>query len=66
MGATRDKVAGKAKERLGKATGDRELESRGKRQHAVGTVKDAAKDVKNKAKDVKKNAKGVKDRVTGR
>ncbi len=35
-----DKIQGKAKEVAGKATGDADLESEGKAQHAVGGVKD--------------------------
>lgn len=63
MGGTSDKLQGKVKEGVGKATGDRDLESEGKGQHAAGSVKDAAHDVKEKAKDV---VDDVKDRVSRR
>jgi uncharacterized protein YjbJ (UPF0337 family) len=53
MAGTKDKLEGKTKEAVGRVTGDRDLESQGKGQHAVGKVKDAADAVKDKAKDVK-------------
>ena len=40
MGELTDKTAGKAKEIGGVVTGDRDLEMRGKAQHARGTFKE--------------------------
>jgi uncharacterized protein YjbJ (UPF0337 family) len=54
-----DRLAGKAKELGGKLTGDRDLESEGKVQHAEGKVENAVDDVKNKVKGA---AKAVEDR----
>jgi uncharacterized protein YjbJ (UPF0337 family) len=81
MSGTSDKLVGTLKEGWGNATGDRDLESEGKGEHAVGSVKIAAADVKEAAKDkgehavgavtdvakdVTKKAKDVKDRATSR
>lgn len=62
MSGTRDKLEGKAKEIGGKAIGDRELESKGKGQHTVGAVKDAADEV---AEEVTDKVKDLKNRVAG-
>jgi uncharacterized protein YjbJ (UPF0337 family) len=55
---TWDKAKGQAKEAVGKAVNDRDLEAEGKRdqvkggvEKAVGKVKDAAEDVKESVKD---------------
>ena len=62
MSGTSDKLEGRVKEGLGKVTADRDLESRGKGQHAVGSVKSAANDAKDKVKDTAEDAKDtVKD-----
>lgn len=57
-----DRLAGKAKEIGGKATGDRELESEGKTQNAAGKVKNAVDDA---AAKVKGAADALKDKVGG-
>lgn len=57
-----DRLAGKAKELGGKATGDRDLESEGKTQHAAGKVKNAAEDAED---TVKGAARAAKDKITG-
>ena len=54
MSGTADKVKGTVKEAVGKATGDRRLETEGKTDKVKG-------DVKNAAEDVKEAAKGVRD-----
>jgi uncharacterized protein YjbJ (UPF0337 family) len=41
-----DDVAGKAKEGLGKATGDRDTENRGKADQAKSSLKDAGEKIK--------------------
>jgi uncharacterized protein YjbJ (UPF0337 family) len=70
MAGTSDKLEGKIKEGVGKATNDRHLESEGKGQHAAGSLKDAADDVKDKAKnaadDVADKAKDAVDDVRDR
>lgn len=50
---TANKVIGEAKQRAGKATGDRELENEGGDQKGKGIVQDAAGKVKNTAKSLK-------------
>jgi uncharacterized protein YjbJ (UPF0337 family) len=45
-----DQVTGKAKEIAGKLTGDDDLESEGRRQHAAGKTMEALDDVAAKAK----------------
>lgn len=60
--STSDKFAGKAKETAGKATGDDELQSEGKTQHAKGTFEEKAAE----AKDTAKGAfEAAKDAVQG-
>lgn len=44
-----DKVAGKAKEFAGNATGDKQLEGEGKAQNLAGKAKEALGDLKDKA-----------------
>jgi len=46
-----DKVTGKAKEGLGKATDDQDLQNEGRTQHGVAKAKDAVKDASGKVKD---------------
>lgn len=53
-----DEVRGKAKEGVGKATGDEELERQGKRDQAKDSAKEAGRNVKEAAED-------AKDAVTG-
>jgi uncharacterized protein YjbJ (UPF0337 family) len=45
-GSTADDVRGKAKEAVGKATGDESLERQGKTDQAKADLKDAAQSVK--------------------
>ena len=56
--ATLDKVAGKAKETLGKVTGDKESESEGKLQNLEGKIAE-------KVDDVKDTVQGVVNRLKG-
>ncbi len=51
MAGTMDKAKGKAKEAVGKVTGDRRTEAEGKTDQVKGDVKDAARDVKESVKD---------------
>lgn len=63
MSGEADKVAGKAKELQGKVTGDAELESEGKTQHAAGKVEHAIGD----AGDALKGAgEALTDKADGR
>jgi uncharacterized protein YjbJ (UPF0337 family) len=61
-----DQAAGKAKELLGKATGDESLQGEGKTQNLGGKVKEGAHDaadaVKGAAEGVKEAAGGDRDR----
>jgi uncharacterized protein YjbJ (UPF0337 family) len=41
-----DKAKGRAKEAIGRAVGNKSLEREGKRDHAIGVVKDTAHKVK--------------------
>ncbi|MER5617336.1 CsbD family protein [Streptomyces sp. NPDC002215] len=50
----KDKMKGKAKEAMGKMTGDRRKEAEGKMDQAKGRTKDAMS-------DAEKRAKGTKD-----
>ena len=50
MSGHADQATGKAKEIAGKLTGDEDLESEGKRQHAAGKTTEALDDVAAKAK----------------
>lgn len=56
--STGDKMAGKAKEWAGKATGNEEMEAEGKAQHTKGEVKGAADDATDTAKGTWKGATG--------
>ncbi|AGI91182.1 CsbD family protein [Streptomyces albidoflavus] len=47
-----DKMKGKAKEAVGKVTGDRRAESEGKTDQAKGDAKDAADHLRERAKGV--------------
>jgi uncharacterized protein YjbJ (UPF0337 family) len=58
MGGKDDQAAGKAKELLGKATGDESLEGEGKGQNLGGKVKEGAHDA---AESVKGAAEGVRE-----
>ncbi len=50
MAGTMDKAKGKAKEAVGKVTGDRRTEAEGKTDQVKGDIKDAAHDVAESAK----------------
>ena len=50
----KDKVVGEVKESVGKATGNEELELKGKVQSAKSDIKEKAYDAGNKAKEMKK------------
>ncbi|MFF3176352.1 CsbD family protein [Streptomyces sp. NPDC057900] len=54
----KDKITGKAKEAMGKLTGDRRKETEGKTDQAKGKAKGAMG-------DAKEHAEGVKDSLTG-
>jgi uncharacterized protein YjbJ (UPF0337 family) len=60
MSSTGDKVAGKAKEWAGKATGNEEMEAEGRTQHTKGEVKETAEDARDTAKGTWKGATGDK------
>ncbi len=53
-----DDLSGKAKEGVGKVTGNDELESEGKTDQAKSSVKEGAR-------EVKEGLEGVKDSLTG-
>ena len=55
-----DDAKGQVKEKVGDATDDQELENEGKKDQAVGKVKDAADDVKDKVDDA---ADKVRDKI---
>ena len=57
MGELIDKVKGKIKKTVGKATGDKKLEREGKVDEAKGKVKGAVEDVKHAIKDTVKKQK---------
>jgi len=57
-----NKFEGKVKETAGKLTGDDELKSEGKTQHAAGKAEDKLDDAKDKAKGV---GNAVKDALGG-
>jgi len=50
MGDKTDRVTGHAKEKAGKATGDRDLATQGRREQIKGNVKAGAKKFKDAAK----------------
>jgi uncharacterized protein YjbJ (UPF0337 family) len=56
-----DRLAGKVKELGGKVTGDRELETEGKTQHAEGKVENAIDDA---AAKVKGTVNAVNDKLS--
>jgi uncharacterized protein YjbJ (UPF0337 family) len=60
--SNRDQFEGKAKETVGKATGDDELEAKGRTQHAKGKVQEKVEDTKDTAKGV---FEAAKDAVSG-
>ncbi len=51
----KDKVVGEVKESVGKATGNEELELKGKIQSAKSDIKEKAYDTGDKAKKIKKD-----------
>ena len=55
--SAKDKVAGKAKEAMGKMTGNRRMESEGKTDQAKGKTKGAMG-------DARERAEGAKDSLT--
>ncbi|MBO0914333.1 CsbD family protein [Streptomyces sp. NBC_01260] len=57
-GSAKDKITGKAKEAMGKMTGDRRKEAEGKTDQAKGKTKGGIG-------DAKERAEGVKDSLTG-
>jgi uncharacterized protein YjbJ (UPF0337 family) len=57
MAGTTDKAKGLLKETVGKATGDKRMESEGKADRAKGEVKDAAHKVKESSKGVRDSLK---------
>ncbi|ROQ69995.1 CsbD-like protein [Streptomyces sp. 840.1] len=52
-GSQKDKITGKAKEAMGKMTGDRRKEAEGKADQAKGKTKDAMGGAKERAEGVK-------------
>lgn len=46
-----DQIVGKVKEAAGKATGDEDIEAKGRAQHAKGKVKEGVGNVKDAVKD---------------
>jgi uncharacterized protein YjbJ (UPF0337 family) len=48
-----EKLVGQAKEKIGGATGDEELEAEGKTDQAEGSLKNAGEKVKDAARDAK-------------
>ena len=52
MAGTKDRMAGRLKERAGRLTGDRRLAAKGKTQHTAGHVEGAADAIRDKAEDV--------------
>ena len=59
--ANKDKMAGAAKEGVGKVTGDERTEAEGRGQNLQGKVKDAAESVKDAAGEAKNPLKGFTD-----
>ena len=57
-------IKGKVKETVGKATGNEELEGKGKTDQAKASVKDVGEKVKDVGEKVKDAASEVKDVVT--
>ncbi|MCG7309743.1 CsbD family protein [Brachybacterium halotolerans subsp. kimchii] len=58
---TADQLGGKAKEGLGKLTGDKEAESEGKVQQARAGLEDKVQDVKDSVKGALNGLTGKKD-----
>jgi uncharacterized protein YjbJ (UPF0337 family) len=56
----KDKIKGKAKEAMGKMTGDRRKEAEGKTDQAKGRAKSAMSDAEKRAKGVKDSLRGDK------
>jgi uncharacterized protein YjbJ (UPF0337 family) len=63
MAGHEDKAAGKAKELMGKATGDERMEGEGKAQNVAGKAKEGAQEAADTAKGA---VDGVKDAATRR
>lgn len=61
MDGQQDKAAGKAKELMGKATGDEHLEGEGKAQNVAGKAKKGVEDAAGAAKGA---VDGVRDAAT--
>ena len=61
MADEKEKLAGKAKEVTGKATGDERLESEGRTQRTTEETKEKVEELGDKAKGV---VQGVKDKAT--
>jgi uncharacterized protein YjbJ (UPF0337 family) len=57
--STEDKAAGKAKEWIGKAIDDEDLEREGRVEHAKGTVSEATDEAKEKVEEASDAAKGT-------
>lgn len=55
--SAKDKVAGKAKEAMGKMTGNKRMESEGKTDQAKGKAKGAAGEARERADGVKDSLK---------
>ena len=64
MGSTTDKITGRIKEAVGVLTDNDHLKREGRRDQAVGEVKEAAESVAEQVKDkVDRVAETVKDKV---
>ncbi|WP_016897435.1 CsbD family protein [Aerococcus viridans] len=61
---TFDKIKGSVNEAVGKATGDKEQEGKGKGQKARGEVEEKVNDAKKSFDDAKDNVKGRLDGLT--
>lgn len=57
--STEDKAAGKAKEWIGKAIEDEELEREGRVEHAKGAVSEAVDEAKDKVEEASDAARGA-------
>jgi uncharacterized protein YjbJ (UPF0337 family) len=59
----KDQIRGKAEEFVGKATGDRSQEMKGKARQAVGNLKRSARDIRGDAQDEVDRTKREQDRA---
>ncbi len=57
-----EQLIGEAKEKIGKLTGNEDLEAAGERDQVVGEVKEAGHDLRDKAADA---VQDVKDKFSG-